>query len=174
MKEFFFILGAADPEMVAIEEMVIKSYHGVVYAMVGVVIPILPGSTLIGVECAVTGITLDVVVDHHRPADPGYGKEPAQYWEASSNGQASALLGIQPKAQMQLVAAADHWLAAAYAGQCSRNPCGVLATNNVAIRSPQGRPDGGASRSRGVMDGHLWPEGPLRRPRKGLRRRLSA
>lgn len=82
-----------------------------------------------------TGIA---VCDHHRPGDPGYGRPPAEYLEASSAGQLCLLLqaagllpagmplpilsdwledrrGLEP---LRFVAAADHCLEAAYRGLC--------------------------------------------------------
>lgn len=78
------------------------------------------GDNPVWVECAPPdseGLGL-VVVDHHRPGDTGFGKPPAEYWQAASIGQVAALLGIEPTPELRLVAAADHCLAAAYAGQC--------------------------------------------------------
>jgi len=84
-----------------------------------------------------------VVVDHHRPGDPGYGRPPEQFWSASSLGQVAQLVaeylqkqgrspeeaGLIPPAnsqksywpsdaQLLMIAAADHCLAAAYQGLC--------------------------------------------------------
>jgi len=59
-----------------------------------------------------------VVIDHHHQGDPGYGKAPAQYMEASSLGQVLAVLGKDPTPEDQMVAAADHCLRAAYEGKC--------------------------------------------------------
>src|SRR5690606_18888639 len=39
------------------------------------------------VECAIAGVTGAIIIDHHRPGDPGYGRPPAEYWQASSLGQ---------------------------------------------------------------------------------------
>jgi hypothetical protein len=83
-----------------------------------------------------------VVVDHHAEGHPGYGQEPRDYWRASSLGQLARLFGygldcvpypvfyrlgkgsspwpLPPFAAnvAACVAAADHCLRAAYAGQC--------------------------------------------------------
>ena len=64
-----------------------------------------------------------VVVDHHRPDDPGYGLSPADFVEASSIGQVVDLLGgncpvLPDGTDVRLVAAADHCLDAAYRGLC--------------------------------------------------------
>jgi hypothetical protein len=66
------------------------------------------------VDCAAVVLR----VDHHRPGDPGYGRPPAEYWQASSLGQVCAALDIEPADELRLVAAADHCLAAAYRGEC--------------------------------------------------------
>ena len=85
------------------------------------------------------------VIDHHRPGDPGYGLAAARYWAGSSIGQVVDHLyhasvdhprllcacGCQMSAarcgsqqgyvvppEWQLIAAADHCLAAAYRGEC--------------------------------------------------------
>lgn len=57
-------------------------------------------------------------LDHHRPGDLGYGRPPAEYWGASSLGQVCARLGVSGTAELRMVAAADHCLAAAYRGEC--------------------------------------------------------
>ena len=83
-----------------------------------------------------------VVVDHHKPGHPGYSLEPRDYWRASSLGQLARLFGYGldpvpypkfyrigsgpspwplppfPANVAACVAAADHCLRAAYAGQC--------------------------------------------------------
>lgn len=97
--------------------------------------------TLVLIECRVPNIPIEcdghdgqiwpsIVCDHHRPGDPGYGKPADQYWEASSIGQVAAVLdgnhghdilngGSSERAdELLMVAAADHCLAAAYAGEC--------------------------------------------------------
>lgn len=58
------------------------------------------------------------IVDHHRFGDPGFGRSPAEYWEASSLGQVATRLGVQPSEALRVIAAADHCLTAAYAGKC--------------------------------------------------------
>jgi len=94
----------------------------------------------VAVECALPGAPSPVkVIDHHRPGDPGYGKPPEEYLEASSIGQLAALLSNpgEPYAWQgqslnlagwidkvlgamvaRYVAAADHCLAHAYQGKC--------------------------------------------------------
>lgn len=80
-------------------------------------------------------------VDHHRPGDPGFGRPPAEFLEASSLGQVIsklADLGTTPPewemiedprgstqhmrdvipSRLVMIAAADHCLGAAYAGKC--------------------------------------------------------
>jgi len=157
-----WILGAADPEMNAIEALLRREGGRVLYAVAlgrdgkpGRVAPfaayravgvsdrpdpqgdedIVPGAELpafareagfervVLVECDVPGAEwggLDVVrVDHHNPGDPGHGAPPAQFWEASSLGQVYRLLGLTaPPDDHVMAAAADHCLAAAYAGRC--------------------------------------------------------
>jgi hypothetical protein len=59
-----------------------------------------------------------VVIDHHRPGDPGYEAPPEHFWEGSSLGQFCRHLGASPTERDLLIAAGDHCLGAAYAGRC--------------------------------------------------------
>lgn len=135
------ILGADDPEMSAIEKL-LNSYSiayryamgadgrrvtpATAYAAVGVSGDLNSVDSIVFVECDFPGITPVARCDHHFPGDPGYGKPPADYWEASSIGQVAALLdgnngwdiANSYGVEILMVAAADHCLAAAYAGQC--------------------------------------------------------
>lgn len=92
-----------------------------------------PGTRLALVECDVNfPVNPDdirvVVVDHHRVGDPGFGRPPAEFWEASSLGQMSRLLGREGDATARVVAAADHCPGAAYRGKCPGvDPGAVLA-----------------------------------------------
>lgn len=110
-----FVLGAADPEMNRVEEVLtrldVPFYHalfkgadgtwarvhgGVAYKATEVGFVGADGAvalhgvnpeTLVFVECAVAGLTPAERLDHHNPGDRGYGAGPASYWEASSLGQ---------------------------------------------------------------------------------------
>jgi len=98
------------------------------------------GATIVRVECSWAGAS-GPVCDHHNPGDPGYGRPPAEYWDASSIGQVVAMLAARlalpssweeypgqmesegivrywVPASLKIVAAADHCLAAAYRGEC--------------------------------------------------------
>lgn len=65
-------------------------------------------------------------IDHHRPGDPGYGRPPEEFFEASSIGQVVLELtrlrgrdiALYMPQDLVLAAAADHCLAAAYRGEC--------------------------------------------------------
>src|SRR5690606_131322 len=100
-----WILGAPDPEMELIERLLRKCGESVVYATDALGYRVHPGnayrcptpevpegSTVYAVEC------LDVLpegwvrIDHHRPGDPGYGRPPEEFLEASSIGQVIAEL----------------------------------------------------------------------------------
>jgi hypothetical protein len=59
-----------------------------------------------------------VVIDHHRPGDPGYDAPPERFWEGSSLGQLCCHLKLSPTERDLWIAAADHCLGAAYAGLC--------------------------------------------------------
>jgi len=143
-----WILGASDPEMVEIEvliagygdECVKAAYRGrrvtslYAYRADGVA-PASWYSRCHGspynqcnyydrcmlVECEVEPLPdheVLLVVDHHRPGDPGYGVGPERYWEASSLGQVCAWLGVAPTPERRIIAAADHCLRHAYQGRC--------------------------------------------------------
>lgn len=83
------------------------------------------GATVVAVEC---GYPADVMIDHHRPGDPGYGQPPERYLEASSIGQVVRMLtdrGLVTTEAVEravpdwrLAAAADHCLHAAYRARC--------------------------------------------------------
>lgn len=100
--KLLFILGAQDPEMKLIEEILTllsldvlratrngkRVYPGNAYHADPPRLD--PGrfSTLYAVECGWHGEAAAVIhLDHHHPGDPGYGKPPAQYFSASSIGQ---------------------------------------------------------------------------------------
>jgi hypothetical protein len=159
MERVVVILGAADPEMEAIEALSREAACAVGYAThrgervrpetaykadgvegVDLAAACDAAGLIVVVECApaadcdhwgwirtglVPGREAEVDcaavvlrVDHHRPGDPGYGRPPAEYWQASSLGQVCAALGVEPTPELRLVAAADHCLAAAYRGEC--------------------------------------------------------
>jgi hypothetical protein len=83
-------------------------------------------STVITVECKVEGINPTHKVDHHNPGDPGYGKDPQDYFRASSLGQVIEILKEtwpikihdHDIARARMIAAADHCLGSAYMGLC--------------------------------------------------------
>jgi hypothetical protein len=129
----FFILGAQDPEMNKIEEVLKEENLKFGYALnnkgervkpfeanraVGVSETLTVTDVPYMVECRVTGLDYAMVVDHHNPGDPGYGLPPSLYLEGSSLGQVFKLLGRESSKEDLLVAAADHCLGAAYRGQC--------------------------------------------------------
>lgn len=137
---YLFVLGADDPEMSAIEALLrrrgqpvthaesasgVRVHAGNAYQALAPLVGPSDVATLVFIECGVadgadwTPPERIIRVDHHRPGDPGYGKSPDEYFEASSFGQICALLGLRANKQEHLfVAAADHCLAAAYAGKC--------------------------------------------------------
>lgn len=108
-----WILGAADPEMAAIESLLRECGEHIAYASdergervhagsayratgsvdeAGAVVD-LAGKQVYLVECAVAGAD-GVIIDHHRPGDPGYGRPPSDYFAASSIGQVVSALGL--------------------------------------------------------------------------------
>lgn len=112
MAQRIWILGAPDPEMEAIESLLIECGETVVHATSSgkrvhpgnayrADIPSVPeGAEVYAVEC------VDVLpdgwyrIDHHRPGDPGFGRPPEEFLSASSMGQVIgelARLGALPK-----------------------------------------------------------------------------
>lgn len=97
------VLGASDYEMHAIQQLALSAMRmgmvtGVLQALNGQGTPVIGGEAYtvawpvavdvhsIWIECgpAPEG---SVVIDHHRPGDPGFGRPPSEFWEASSLGQ---------------------------------------------------------------------------------------
>lgn len=129
---YVFVLGSPDPEMEEIESVLRAEGHAVVYASHrGMRVraehadtarevsgPLPPDALRVFVECRVHGLRADVIVDHHRPGDPGYAYGPADYLKGSSLGQVLTLLGLEPTHAQRLIAAADHCPGQAYQGLC--------------------------------------------------------
>lgn len=138
-----FILGAQDPEMRSIEEILAK--NKIEYAFAGFdqqrsnaaranesncVLKKTPGRDYLTedifrqdqpfavVECRIPGSTPSLIVDHHEPGDPGFTMPPERYMEGSSLGQVLALFSEKPTDTHRLICAADHCLTQAYQGQC--------------------------------------------------------
>ena len=120
-----WILGARDPEMTRIEEVLFEQEIEYKWARRGRR-PVnadtayranIPPDALVCVECgpAPEGA---VIIDHHRPGDPGYGVAPEEYLAGSSLGQTLRALGVEPEPDDLIIAAADHCLRAAYQGRC--------------------------------------------------------
>lgn len=136
-----FILGASDPEMQFIKE--VLQLTGYPYALATYNDKPVKSSCaykangILGkvtgypvfVECDVHSISPTHVIDHHRKGDPGYDKTPDKFWQASSLGQTISFLVRSFDVNMEEVfgarltdyrfaAAADHCLTAAYQGLC--------------------------------------------------------
>lgn len=158
-----WVLGASDPEMELIENLLRQCGETIIYATDAsgqrvhpgsayrCPVPSVPdGSTVYAVEC------IDVLpsgwrrIDHHRPGDPGYGRPPSDFLPASSVGQVLLeldRLGVADRLSAAdiieaiLAAAADHCLAAAYRGECPGVAPDALMRWRVKTRSAfQGRP----------------------------------
>lgn len=96
-----WVLGAPDPEMAAIEQLLRECGERVAYALdergervtpataYRCPVPDVPeGAVVYAVECV--DVLPDgwwVRIDHHRPGDPGYGRPPSEFLAASSLGQ---------------------------------------------------------------------------------------
>lgn len=112
-----WILGASDPEMEMIEELLRACGEEVIHALddrgervhpgnaYRCPTPEVPdGATVYAVECIDTLPEGWVRIDHHRPGDPGYGRSPEEFLPASSIGQVIAelaRLGRLPPAPRQ-------------------------------------------------------------------------
>lgn len=163
-----WILGASDPEMATIEQLLRDHDEVIAFATGPNGDRVHPGNayqsewmsgdtsgrvgTVVLVECdgkPLRDFAKDegaeiVRVDHHRPSDFGYGKPPAEFMEASSLGQVLTLLGFAEDdwlpAHFPFVAAADHCLAAAYRGECPNVIPDELMAWRIKTRSAfQGR-----------------------------------
>lgn len=153
-----FVLGAADPEMHAIEGLLDEVRAPYVVATVGrkrvhpgnayraamppaAMAALRDGRDVYLVECIGDAPRAARRIDHHRPGDPGYGQPPAGFWAASSLGQTVAALrmhlarDIAVTPGMRLVAAADHCLGAAYRGECPGVEPEALLAWHVASRA---------------------------------------
>ena len=121
MNKRLWILGTSDPEMAAVERLLRELGEAVVYATIdhkrchagnaySKDIQSVNGEgyrhqDIYSVECAghyyqygdSFTVNFENRIDHHRPGDPGYGKPPAEYWQASSLGQVIAVLATFPE-----------------------------------------------------------------------------
>lgn len=138
MTNYLFLLGADDPEMRRIEEL-LHEWHGVsvwhttkdgkrvhpgnAYQADPIEIIGIEQEELVLVECEPVPLPENITfhrIDHHRPGDPGYGLPASQYLEASSLGQVAHFLGITMALTHDdlVLAAMDHCPAAAIRGEC--------------------------------------------------------
>lgn len=129
-----FLLGADDPEMEAIEKVLMKKRFHVEHAQIqgkrvhpgnaywaDPVRDLSDGCMLVCVECRPTLIPKGVelkVIDHHRAGDPGYDLGPERFWEAASIGQIYNLLNIHPTEGAMILAAMDHCFSASLRDEC--------------------------------------------------------
>ena len=146
MPKTLFLLGADDPEMWRIMQLLYKCGAHYEHASIDgepvtadsayrARMPQLFGiDRLVCIECQPVGMIPEgidmAVIDHHRPGDPGYNLGPEHYWEAASIGQLVRFLkkempvefigigfyGIEN--ELRHIAASDHCPAAAMAGKC--------------------------------------------------------
>lgn len=149
-KNAVWALGSYDPEMRAIRFMLAKAGQRVVianrlgrrctssnaYNADQLSKPTDPCRQIIWVECRSDRFCQgrDLIVDHHNPGDPGYEANPSEYWEGSSIGQVSRLLGVS-RPEHRLVAASDHCLSAAMRGECPGIDPSELMNWRIVARS---------------------------------------
>ncbi|WKB53603.1 hypothetical protein [Eleftheria terrae] len=158
-KEAVFVLGAQDPEMREIEQVLTDARRTALhaahkgrrctaqnaYAANGVVrvgpdqvhrpALLLPKAPAVWVECGLAGREPVFRVDHHHPGDAGYTVPPEHYLRGSSLGQVLALLEREPTPTQRLLAAGDHCLTAAYQGACPGVDPGELLFLRAAWRA---------------------------------------
>ena len=129
-----FILGALDPEMHTIEQLLAQHSRHFTHATLNgrrvisgnaYVADALNGQIdwtqpVVWVECSVPALRREQhwVADHHKPGDPGYSLPAERYWQGSSLGQVCAFLGIAQSKALSIIAASDHCLNHAYQGHC--------------------------------------------------------
>lgn len=127
-----FILGAADPEMEEIEAVLKATKQEYRFATIlgrrvqaetaysanSVSAPIPKDASIIFIECHIFGLIPELILDHHREGDAGFGKLPQDYMEGSSLGQLLTLLNLPPTLEQRIIAAADHCPTQAYRGEC--------------------------------------------------------
>lgn len=153
-----FVLGASDPEMRAIAKLLTETGTPFVHATVDgkrvypanaydAIAPAEVGKALGHggkawlVECVREVPPGAARIDHHHAGDPGYGRPPAEFWHASSLGQTVAALtrelglAVTITPEMRMIAAADHCLGAAYAGDCPGIDADALLSWHVAARA---------------------------------------
>jgi hypothetical protein len=111
MTNRIWILGAADPEMEAIDSLLRELGETIAYATVGLDGPRVTAAQAYHVDCTWRDpaseddawdeiVTVECVpttrvtrrIDHHRPGDPGFGAPPEEFLRASSIGQVIAEL----------------------------------------------------------------------------------
>ncbi|MGH8110709.1 MAG: hypothetical protein ACREPL_02035 [Rhodanobacteraceae bacterium] len=158
MQDVMFVLGAADPEMNTVEGLLVASGVPFLHASAGgkrvypanayraeapaeALAVLQRGGCVYLVECVGHAPDGAIRIDHHYPGDPGYGRPPADYWQASSLGQTVGALthgitdGVTITPDMRMVAAADHCLGAAYSGECPGVEPDALMRWHVASRA---------------------------------------
>jgi len=143
---YFFVLGARDPEMIEITRVLDAQHITWAFATIAglpvrsseayrangvgraigtgerpnsigpVLIP--KDSNIVVVECDVIGLIPHEICDHHNEGDPGYGMPPDRFMEGSSLGQVLSLLKLEATPEQRIIAAADHCLRYAYEGRC--------------------------------------------------------
>lgn len=149
-KSVVFALGAHDPEMRAIRYKLGKAgYRCAIanrfgrrcsssnaYCADDLSKPIDEDQKIVWVECRSDRYCADrdIIVDHHNPGDPGYAAPPSEYWEGSSIGQISKLIGVSNR-EDRLVAASDHCLSAAMRGECTSIDPNELMNWRIEVRS---------------------------------------
>lgn len=146
-----FILGALDPEMHTIEQLLAEQGRHFVHAKLNgrrvvsgnayvaqeLSAAIDWAQPVVWVECSVPALRTEqhLVADHHKPGDPGYSLPAEQYWQGSSLGQVCAFLGVAQSKTLSIIAASDHCLNHAYQGLCPGVEPSEVRQSRVASRA---------------------------------------
>lgn len=168
-----FLLGAEDPEMGRIREVICSFGQTAIDAVVdgkrvnprtAYTLPadwraqhgIAPDADVVLVECGTALPHLpgphETVVDHHHPSQATARLGPADFWQASALGQVSALVGHTPTDRDRVTAACDHSLPAAYRGECPGvSPDAVMAFRLGSLSSAPGA-DGNPEKVRAAVE----------------------
>lgn len=138
MQNYHFVLGADDPEMRRIEDVLLE--QNIPYTLARSSSDprerVSPSNAYeadadvadsskqyVFVECALqAGPSLGSIhIDHHREGDVGYDLGPSRFWEACSLGQTMRLLDVKPSKKDLILGAMDHCFDEALKGNCGEH-----------------------------------------------------
>jgi hypothetical protein len=132
INNFFFLLGADDPEMERISEILNlfgahyefarkdgeRVHSGNAYHADAPLCTPTEHTKVVFIECETSSLQMDIRIDHHRPGDPGFELGASHFFEASSLGQLFKLLHLSPSQNDLVIAAMDHCFSDAMHNRC--------------------------------------------------------